>query len=129
MALLNLGRLRALRYERNRFNAATRPVDGQYPGMQGGYVVIPLQRPSSRIHKQITTRLHEVTCFFLVLHIWILFWTSFVPSILAIFCREQTLVFHHLRRFLEICSSCGLEAQHLLFTPGCCIDGVISYIF
>lgn len=29
MALLNLGRLRALRYERNLFNAATRPVDGQ----------------------------------------------------------------------------------------------------
>ena len=32
MALLNLGRLRALRYERNLFNAATRPVDGQLPG-------------------------------------------------------------------------------------------------
>eukprot|EP00435_Cladocopium_sp_Y103_P003361 s3235_g1.t1 len=32
MALLNLGRLRALRYERNLFNAATRPVDGQWLG-------------------------------------------------------------------------------------------------
>lgn len=31
-ALLNLGRLRALRYERNQFNAAARPVDGQMLG-------------------------------------------------------------------------------------------------
>ena len=35
-ALLNLGRLRALRYERNQFNAAARPVDGQMlDGKQG----------------------------------------------------------------------------------------------
>jgi len=102
MALLNLGRLRALRYERNRFNAATRPVDGQYPGMQWCLQWwYPCFQAKFRIHKQITTRLHEAKHVFFV----------------------RLIVFHfggqywfpaNIRRFLEICSSCGLEAQPLL---------------
>lgn len=67
MALLNLGRLRALRYERNRFNAATRPVDGQYPGMQWCLQWwYPCFQAKFRIHKQITTRLHETKHVFFV---------------------------------------------------------------